>query len=430
MQQSWFAMAYMVSDKPAGFGLSVLDDVVQREIFELVGAGERAQMDVAVQVDFKKPTGRYRISTNGVSTQRYAPSVTTIGHLESLGKNEFWNAVHEKLTAARESKITVTASEEENSATPGVLEEFLRWCHPYYPGQRQALLLYGHAAGPMGLFFDATPGSVDPPDILGLNELANALKAIGPVDIILFRSCFMNTLEAAFELQEVSSCLVGPELEVPSDKPWPWIDMMRVLQFGKAAPPMARAIAKRLGTFYEDPINLDETKHNKGIKDVPMSCLDLQAVSKVKKALNDLVVELENARSDLQRRNACMEKFESSRHGDAFNLQKPGDPALLDVRTLCKNLSTLDPDPIAGFARDLNKAIGDLVFWSESTEKVYNGVCVYYQPISDEETQKSDIEGVFDWIGRPNGNKYYRNLRLSRETGWNRIALSPFRPDK
>jgi hypothetical protein len=240
----------------------------------------------------------------------------------------------------------------------------------------------------------------------------------------------MNTLEAAFELQEVSSCLVGPELEVPSDGQWPWESMMPMFQVGEGAPPIARAIAKRLGTFYDDPTNRDETNGNKGFTNVPMSCLDLRAVPKVKQALNDLVVELEKARGDLQRRNACREKFESSRHGDALDPQKPGDPALLDVRTLCKNLSTLDHDPIAGFARDLDKTIRDLVFWSESTEAVYKGVSVYYQPISDEETKRSAIESTFDWIGRRNGTKYYRNLTISKETGWDRIALSPFRPDK
>jgi hypothetical protein len=97
---------------------------------------------------------------------------------------------------------------------------------------------------------------------------------------------------------------------------------------------------------------------------------------------------------------------------------------------LCKNLSTLDPDPIAELARDLDKAIRDLVFWSEATESVYNGVSVYYQPINDKEKRKSEIENVFEKLGRRNSAKYYKNLRLSKETGWDRIALSPFQTDK
>src|SRR5205085_1517886 len=103
----------------------------------------------------------------------------------------------------------------------------------------------------------------------------------------------------------------------------------------------------------------------------------------------------------------------------------PGDPALLDVSTMCEHLARLAHDPVAGPARALAELVEKrLVTWHHSQQDRHRGIGVYYRPVQAAQAKRSHLykEALADWDAAQ-----YRQLALSRATGWDRIALDPLR---
>ncbi|PKM98902.1 MAG: hypothetical protein CVU79_01235 [Elusimicrobia bacterium HGW-Elusimicrobia-3] len=117
------------------------------------------------------------------------------------------------------------------------LADFIKWAKANYPARRYALVVWNHGngwkkglpGGPSGRaisFDDETGNYITTP------QLAAALKEAGPVDVLAFDACLMQTVEVAYEVKDYAAVVVGSEETEPGEG-YPY-DM--VLNALKAAP--------------------------------------------------------------------------------------------------------------------------------------------------------------------------------------------------
>ena len=117
---------------------------------------------------------------------------------------------------------------------------------------------------------------------------------------------------------------------VPIAGIWPWGTFLTALKPGATSGDVARDIAEQLALFLETPANRDP------FADVPYSLIDLGAAGAIAEPLKALADALDAARTDAARRPACAAALEAARVGFPNDQAAPGDPALLDVPTMCE----------------------------------------------------------------------------------------------
>lgn len=342
MQKPWAVLAYTVADDRGGGG--ALDGAAQQELKAICDAADFSQVNVAAQVDFKRTKrGVFR----GALIAPPAPP-REFEDVEDTG-HALWRKI---LGNVRRSRIRVQANSDDlNAAGAGVLEEFLQFGQRECPADRYVVSFYGHAYGPFGLFYDRAAGERDA-TTLRLNDLAGSMRAVDRrAAVVLFRDCFMCTLETAGQLRGVGEFMIATQAEAPIAGVWPWLNFMAALLPGAASIDVARALAVQLAAFLEVPANRGP------YVDVPYSLIDLDAAEAVTAPLGALTQALLDARTDARRRAACAAALEGARVGEAGNPKAPGDPALLDVLTLCDRLQQVRGGEVAAAAA----ALGDVV---------------------------------------------------------------------
>ena len=148
--------------------------------------------------------------------------------------------------------LTISRIPEADATAADTLKGFFKWVAADFPALRYCVVFWGHSSGPVGLFGDrASPnGPVNRltlPKLRGvMHQFASALKATGkgfvasktdcykrpiwkalkppkvtPVDIVLFKDCWMSTLETAYELQKSARFMIASPAKVPQ-KGWPY----------------------------------------------------------------------------------------------------------------------------------------------------------------------------------------------------------------
>lgn len=412
-QKAWAVLAYTVADDRGGGG--ALDGAAQQELKAICDAADFSQVSVAAQVDFKRTKrGVFR----GALTAPAAPP-REFEDVEDTG-HALWKRI---LGNVRRSRIRVQANRDDlNAAGAGVLEDFLRFGQRECPADRYVVSFYGHAYGPFGLFYDRAAEEREA-TTLRLNDLAGSMRAVDRrAAVILFRDCFMSTLETASQLRGVAEFMIATQAEAPIAGVWPWLNFMATLMPAAASIDVARLLAVQLASF------LDASGNRGPYVDVPYSLIDLDAAEAVNAPLAALTGALLDARGDARRRRACAAALEGARAGEAGNPKQPGDPALLDVLTLCDRLQQVHGDPVAAAAASLGDVVRDrLVRWHHSRTGAHRGVSLYYKPTSREDREKSFIQA-------PPGDDEvrdaaaYTRLALCEATGWHRVALDPLVP--
>ena len=306
-----------------------------------------------------------------------------------------------------------------NAAGSGVLRDFLEFGRTTCAAERYVIFFYGHAYGPMGLFYDADVGRRQA-STLRLNDLADSLDQAGSrAAVIVFRDCFMGTLEGAFQLRTVSEFMIATQALAPVTGIWPWLNFMAALMPGAESADVARALAIQLGHFLSVPENRSP------FADVPYSLLDLDAVSHVAEPLKALTDALDQARNDPERVSAYAKALEAARVGNPADPKNPGDPALIDVVTMCEQLATLVDHPVAGPASALATMLREqVVRWHHSMNDRYHGTSLFYRPVRSIDIEHSYILSS-DEAEAAKDAEYYRTLALCVATGWDRVALNP-----
>ena len=98
----------------------------------------------------------------------------------------------------------------------------------HYPAQHYALTIFDHGHGHTGVAWDDHPQGQLLPDCgllsycLTLRELRQALLAAGKVDVLYMEACLMATIEAAWQLRDLTDYYVASEQTAwPSRLEWP-----------------------------------------------------------------------------------------------------------------------------------------------------------------------------------------------------------------
>ena len=411
-KKPWAVLAYTVADdKAAG---AALDRSAARELKAVCDAADFSQISIAAQVDFKKAErGVYRAVLTSTPAER--------GGFKDIREDE--NPLWRQIQATLEKSVLHVQHDRTdlNAADGGVLSDFLKFGCVECPAERYAVFFYGHAYGPMGLFYDSASAKRDA-NTLRLNDLAKSIAHVtNRADIVVFRDCFMNTLETACQLHGKADYMIATQTVAPIAGVWPWLNFMSALMPGASSAAVAESLVMQLAHF------LDVEKNRHPFADVPYSLLDLSKADAVTKPLKALTDALDAARAEPKRATACGRAIDASRIGAPSTPHDPGDPALLDVLTLCSGLQALEGDPVAGPARALGEVVQKkLVMKHYSRTGKHHGVSLYCKP-----TKARHLELSFIQAGDPDGvakdAEYYKKLALSEATGWHRIALNPLK---
>lgn len=410
-KKSWAVLAYTVADHKAGG--SAIDATAERELAAMCRAADFNQLSLAAQVDLTNSAGVYR----GVLTS--APDVSFKFEEIQAASHRFWRRVDAKLE--RSTLRVLEEKDDLNSARGHVLKRFLRFGQRECPADRYVVFFYGHATGPLGLFFD-NDSNEGVPIMLGLPALADSLASTeGRAAIVVFRDCLMNTLETAYELRGSAEFMVATQSLAPIAGVWPWHTFLTALMPDAPSGQAAKAIAQQLAHF------LTPFENRNPYSDVPYSVIDIGAADAIVGPLKSLADALETARGDRAREAACASALEGAREGHPDTPARPGDPSLLDVPTLCDNLGALAGDPVEAPAKALGAVVRDqLVTWHHSLQGRHRGVSLYYEPTGPDPKRSS----IFEVELKARDGARYKRLALSQATGWDRIALNPFTPTR
>lgn len=410
-RKPWAVLAYTVADDHSGG--SSLDRSAQQELKALCDAADFGQVSIAAQVDFVSPKGVFR----GTITAK-PPKSRGFGDVRAED-HPLWKAILGDIDEQR-SALTVQREQADlNAATAGVLRQFLRFGQSRVPADRYVIFFYGHAYGPMGLFCDAT--GQRQPDTLRLNDLATSVGTTsGRAAVLVFRDCFMNTLEAAYQLKDAAEFMIATQALAPILGVWPWAEVMRTLTPDTSSADAGLAIVQTLAAFLDQPANRDP------FADVPLSLLDLGAAEAFARPLAALTSALEAVRGDAALARACAKAFEGARMGTPADHDQPGDPALVDVLTLCDRLRKVKDERVARQAATLGDAVKTkLVRWHHAQQRRFTGTSLFYKPVKAEDVTRSYLQAE-DPATAAADAAHYASLALCVATGWHRIALDPF----
>ncbi|MEO8360536.1 MAG: clostripain-related cysteine peptidase [Vicinamibacteria bacterium] len=406
-RKPWAVLAYTVADDK-GHGDS-LDVSASEELKAICNAADFDQLSVAAQVDFKNAKGVFR----GVLTE--APPKTRGFEDIPAESHPLWRSIKARLDRSR---LRVMEEQNDlNSARANVLKSFLRFGQQQCPADRYVVFFYGHGYGPLGVFFDSDADRTDL-GTMQLAGLADSMETVGDrAAVIVFRSCMANSLETAYQLKDAGEFMIASQSIVPIAGIWPWQNFLAALMPSAASGDVGQAIARQIASFLETPANRTPFAY------VPFSLIDLGAAQAIAQPLKALADTLDAARHEPSRLSACAKALESARVGFPGEPANPGDPALLDVPTLCDNLLKLENDPVAGPARAIGNIVGSrLVKWHHSVGGQHRGISLYYQPVKPEQVERSCI---YDSGSAAGDAAHYKLLALSQDTGWERLALNP-----
>ena len=307
-----------------------------------------------------------------------------------------------------------------SAANAGVLRQFMRFGQHRCPATRYVVFFYGHAYGPMGLFCDAASGQ-RVPDTLRLNDLANAVGTTdGRAAVVVFRDCFMNTLETAYQLRDAAEFMIATQALAPIAGVWPWAKFMNTLDPSAASLDVGLGLVKHLAHYLDDPAHRDP------FADAPVALLDLGAADALVRPLAALTDALDKARADSARARACAVAMEGARVGSPKDHAKPGDPALIDVLTMCHGLQAMDDAAVSPRAAALGEVVRSrLVQWHHAQQDRFTGTSVFYKPVKPADVKLSYLQAE-DAETAAADAAHYATLALCEATGWHRIALNPF----
>jgi hypothetical protein len=374
-RSEWTVLVYMVADDPKGGEL--LDEAANREIDHIVHATLAARkgpqdLQTAIQVDFRSQPGVYRRIVDGGAS----------------------------------------VIPEDTSANPDTLYGFFEWATTYCPAKRYMLIFWGHSHGPFGLFSDPDPWEWIA-QTLTLQELRKALtdaaaRMKSAIDIVVFKDCFMATIEAACELKGLARYLVASQGLVPIDI-WPYDAMFKRLIGQPDVEVAARGELKVLGEHYHTA------------DDVPFSLIDTTEADNALNALTSLAAALKTLYPKGK-------QFARVRKALSNAVPSFGDPSLLDVRELCLALEKHPNEAVRTTARTLDAAIAnDLVsqvaakrVWARNAgdpkrKKSFSGVSLFAYPATPSLQDTSNIVPMASPAA-------YRALNIS-QSGWATLAL-------
>lgn len=411
-KKPWALLAYTIAEDTHSD--SPLDTTARRELKAICAAADFQKVSVAAQVDLRTRRGVYRASLT-----QWEPQERAFEDVDPANY-DLWDQVKASVAAGTATVNVQREASDLNATEAGVLDAFLRYGRERCPADRYIVSFFGHAAGPLGLFDDRTPGQTTR-STMRLPALVRELRAAGSkADVVLFRDCFMSCLEVAYQLRGATEFVVATQALAPRTGTWPWRAFLKTLTDDATPYAVAEGMATALAAFLDaSPANREK------FPAVPYTVLDLSAADEVATRLTALVEALAAARQDPARRRACATAIEGARVGAVTGTGLPGDPALVDVPTMCARLAALSGDPVARAATALGQVVGaKLVRWHHSQTPDHLGVALFYAPVTAADLETTYLYTTNEPVASDDA-AHYRALALSKATGWHRIAYDP-----
>jgi hypothetical protein len=364
-------------------GSSALDASAERAKNDikaaLAAAGAYATVNVAMQMDFKETPK---------TTQRLI-----------VHRDKDWSQI----------------GRHKQAGDPTVLEQFLDWVHRECPAERYVVHFWGHSSGPVGLFFEQAHPNARP-DGLTLPELGRACKhstrKLGQlVDIVLMKDCWMSTLEATCELRKGAKFMVSSQTRVPING-WPYKEIFECLTSDET-PTVAAGLVEALGDYYDVAANRPK------LSEVSFGAVDVDAAHATDGPLRALAARLD-----------ALDGRELAASRAAVRRSSRGDPALVDIVTMCENLQQLADAELSRHAAELRQAVESSVIAHRPEPSIYQGLSLLYFPAGAtpvKQEQDSYIASAF-FVRGLKAAAGYRTLTLSKHTDWQRIALENYKP--
>lgn len=124
--------------------------------------------------------------------------------------------------------------EDVNSASVETLNEVLQYVYGKYPAESYGLVMWSHGAGWMVYEpLNTNAPSRNPKTSFGIDngnntvtnagarmnikDMAQTLSQFGNIEYIMFDACFMQEIEVAYELRNVTSYIIGSPAEIPGE---------------------------------------------------------------------------------------------------------------------------------------------------------------------------------------------------------------------
>lgn len=386
----WAVLAYLVAD---GDDKNQLDRAVDMEVRHLITAARDRRVPIAIQADFLKQNRILRVSTR-------PPVAGTTWDTTWLGPDR-----QEWLEELRRKNMRLekfARIEEADSADFRTLGQFLMWAHSEFDAHQNALIFWGHGFGPAGLFIEKN--ATGQPHTMLLPALEQALAAFGKaLDLLIFRACFASTIEMAYELRARARFAVASQSLVPVHHPWPYSTIFSEMTGRKPVEEVAAHTARAISIHNHVPENLA------GLADVPIALLDLARVPALRTPLTNLSAAMVAAGDQpvLSDGRTARDILHASAPGSPASKEHPGDPAIVDVLTLCRALAAAGGG-LGAAAEQVRAAISQVVRYPvRSTTR--GGIGLF--------AKAKEPPSLFD-----NVQGLYGRLAVT-ETGWGDVAL-------
>jgi hypothetical protein len=375
-KKRWAVLVYMVADDPDKKNKKeLLDQEANQELDQITFgalATNHEERHVAVQVDFRKQPGVLR-RVIGEGTWICPESTATS-----------WKTLH----------------------------GFIRWAMKYCPADHYMLLFWGHATGPFGMFRDGNQRTFVA-QTLTLPELRTVLSRTKralkrPIDIVLFKDCFMGTLESAYEIRKLAQFLITSQSLVPVHG-WPYQDILGHVGQSADVEATAMGIVNDLGRYYSVPTNRGTNR------DVPFSLIDLTKLPMLVPPLKSVISGVVQALTGGSDRAKVRE---------ALAAATPGDSALVDIGALTRRLEDLGDGDLEAAAQDLESVLVNNVVSAHTSRRTpqgdrrFSGLSLFRFPSAPSEQLSSNLTAA-GFLSR----RVYRKLSLCTDTRWSDIAL-------
>ena len=142
-----------------------------------------------------------------------------------------------RLTSARRLEKWFSYPKEQNSCDSLVFLQVLKKMVHAFPSEHYALVMASHASGwiprsnvrrrTFGIDNNANSGSNVRAE-MEIGMLRGVLETLPHFDYVFFDACFMQSVEVAYELKEVTDCVIGSPAEIPGPGA-PYHKMMHAL---------------------------------------------------------------------------------------------------------------------------------------------------------------------------------------------------------
>lgn len=310
---------------------------------------------------------------------------------------------------------------------------FLKWAYQNCPADRYAVFFWGHSYGPVGLFAPLGSIEIPPPPPLGLSDLREAFRRFNDlrwrdvlrhtqtaskprVDVVLFESCWMSTLETAFDLVEEVQSVIASQSPLPiglghPDFIWPYEELLADL----LKPGYRNEMAQRIKGFYDQRFAAGQIAD---LWSIPVALLELDGVAGITQPLKELVCVLKTALDKAARGNLIIGQgriYEWTTINQQQRMQA-GAACLVDVGKLCDFLKTYQDADVKNAAAKLSTALDALVVPKGEALPPggaalgFSGVSVLYwppkTPSGPHYIMKALLVGDYDNLSLPDQTKW------------------------